>query len=250
LGDRADVLGVHVDRLTMDETVALLEQAIDERRLVQHVCVNAANIVALRGDARLRAIVEACEVVSADGQPVVWASRLVGDPLPERVNGTDLMFRLIALAERRGYGVFVLGATQETLDQALATLRADYPGLRIAGSHHGWFPDAESAEVARTIAAAAPEILFVAISSPRKEYFLAEHGRDLGVPLVMGVGGSIDIVAGRTRRAPRWMRSAGLEWLFRLAQEPRRLARRYAVTNVRFIGIVGKETVRRRLRRA
>jgi N-acetylglucosaminyldiphosphoundecaprenol N-acetyl-beta-D-mannosaminyltransferase len=95
---RADVLGVGIDRLTMDETVALLEQAIDERRLVQHVCVNAAKLVALRGDPKLRAIVEECEVVSADGQPIVWASRLLGDPLPERVNGTDLMHRLFALS--------------------------------------------------------------------------------------------------------------------------------------------------------
>lgn len=247
---RADVLGVEIDRLTMDETVALLVQAIDERRLVQHVCVNAAKLVALRGDPKLRAIVEECEVVSADGQPVVWASRLLGDPLPERVNGTDLMHRLFAESERRGYGVFVLGAKQEVLDQALAKLRSAHPGLRIAGARNGWFPDSESAEVAGEIAAAKPDILFVAISSPRKEIFLAEHGRTLGVPLIMGVGGSIDIVAGVTRRAPRWMRSAGLEWFFRLAQEPRRLGRRYLVTNVQFIGIVGKEVALRRFRRA
>jgi N-acetylglucosaminyldiphosphoundecaprenol N-acetyl-beta-D-mannosaminyltransferase len=234
----------------MDETVALLVQAIDERRLVQHVCVNAAKLVALRGDPKLRAIVEECEVVSADGQPVVWASKLLGDPLPERVNGTDLMHRLFAEAERRGYGVFVLGAKQEVLDQAVANLRATHPALRIAGARNGWFPDSESAAVASEIAAAKPDILFVAISSPRKEVFLAEHGRTLGVPLIMGVGGSIDIVAGVTRRAPRWMRSAGLEWLFRLAQEPRRLGRRYVVTNVQFLGIAGKEIARRRFRRA
>ncbi len=212
--------------------------------------MNAAKLVALRGDPRLRAIVEECEVVSADGQPVVWASKLLGDPLPERVNGTDLMHRLFAESERRGYGVFVLGAKQEVLDQAVANLRAAHPALRIAGARNGWFPDSESAAVAAEIAAAKPDILFVAISSPRKEIFLAEHGRTLGVPLIMGVGGSIDIVAGVTRRAPRWMRSAGLEWLFRLAQEPRRLGRRYVVTNAQFIGIAGKEIALRRFRRA
>ena len=136
------------------------------------------------------------------------------------------------------------------LDQAVANLRAAHPGLRIAGARNGWFPDSESAAVAEEIAAAKPDILFVAISSPRKEIFLAEHGRTLGVPLVMGVGGSIDIVAGVTRRAPHWMRSAGLEWLFRLAQEPRRLGRRYVVTNAQFIGIAGKEIALRRFRRA
>jgi len=243
---RADVLGCPVDRLTADETLAAIERTVETGGFAQHVCVNAAKLVALRRDRSLREIVERCELVSADGMAIVWASRLLGDPLPERVNGTDLMLRLLALAEERGWSVYVLGARPDVLERALARIRAAHPGLRIAGSRDGYFADDESAAVAGAIRTAAPDLLFVAISSPRKERWLADHGRDLGVPLVMGVGGSIDIVAGVTRRAPRWLQAAGLEWLVRLLQEPRRLGRRYLVTNVRFLALLGRELLRRR----
>jgi N-acetylglucosaminyldiphosphoundecaprenol N-acetyl-beta-D-mannosaminyltransferase len=162
------------------------------------------------------------------------------------VNGTDLMLRLLDVAERRGWSVYVLGAKPDVLERALARIRAAHPGLRIAGARDGYFSDEESAAVAEAVREAAPDLLFVAMSSPRKEVWLAGHGRGLGVPLVMGVGGSIDIVAGVTRRAPRWMQAAGLEWLFRLAQEPRRLGRRYVVTNAQFLGLLGRELLRRR----
>jgi N-acetylglucosaminyldiphosphoundecaprenol N-acetyl-beta-D-mannosaminyltransferase len=243
---RADVLGCPVDRLTADETLAAIEEVVETGGFAQHVCVNAAKLVALRRDRRLREIVEGCELVSADGMAIVWASRLLGDPLPERVNGTDLMLRLLGVAERRGWSVYVLGAKPDVLERALARIRAAHPGLRIAGARDGYFSDEESAAVAEAVREAAPDLLFVAMSSPRKEVWLAGHGRGLGVPLVMGVGGSIDIVAGVTRRAPRWMQAAGLEWLFRLAQEPRRLGRRYLVTNAQFLGLLGRELLRRR----
>jgi N-acetylglucosaminyldiphosphoundecaprenol N-acetyl-beta-D-mannosaminyltransferase len=243
---RADVLGCPVDRLTADETLAAIEEVVETGGFAQHVCVNAAKLVALRRDRRLREIVEGCELVSADGMAIVWASRLLGDPLPERVNGTDLMLRLLGVAERRGWSVYVLGAKPDVLERALARIRAAHPGLRIAGARDGYFADEESAAVAEAVREAAPDLLFVAMSSPGKEVWLAGHGRGLGVPLVMGVGGSIDIVAGVTRRAPRWMQAAGLEWLFRLAQEPRRLGRRYLVTNAQFLGLLGRELLRRR----
>jgi N-acetylglucosaminyldiphosphoundecaprenol N-acetyl-beta-D-mannosaminyltransferase len=244
--DRAVVLGCPVDRLTFEETVAEAERVVAERGFAQHVCVNEAKLVSLRRDPRLQEVVAACELVSPDGVPVVWASRLLGDPLPERVNGTDLMERLLADAEERGWSVYVLGAERDVLEQAMARLRERHPRLRIAGYRDGWFADTEAAAVADEVRAAAPDLLFVAISSPRKELWLAEHGRDLGVPFVMGVGGSVDIVAGVTRRAPRWMQRSGLEWLFRLAQEPRRLGRRYVVTNTQFLALVGRELIRKR----
>jgi N-acetylglucosaminyldiphosphoundecaprenol N-acetyl-beta-D-mannosaminyltransferase len=243
---RVDVLGIGIDALTTDETVERAAAVVEERGYAQHVCVNAAKVVAIRRDPELHAIVERCEIVSADGQSVVWASRLLGRPLPERVNGTELMFSLFGVAEERGWSVYVLGATSEVLDRALAQIRADHPRLEIAGARDGYFPDEEAGAVADAIAAAKPDLLFVAISSPKKERFLGEHGRALGVPFVMGVGGSIDIVAGVTRRAPEWMRRAGLEWLFRLLQEPRRLGRRYLVTNAQFMGLLARELARGR----
>jgi N-acetylglucosaminyldiphosphoundecaprenol N-acetyl-beta-D-mannosaminyltransferase len=241
--DRAQVVGCAIDRLDMDQTVARCAEIIESGGPVQHVAVNAAKVVALRDDARLREIVERCELVSVDGQPLVWASRLLGDPLPERVAGIDLMFRLLELARERGYRVFVLGAKEDVLATAVARLEERYPGLVIAGSHHGYFADADSAEICSLVRAAEPHILLVAMSSPRKEYWLANHAADLGVPFSMGVGGSIDVVAGVTRRAPGWMQRTGLEWFYRFAQEPRRLGPRYLRTNLRFVGLVARELV-------
>jgi N-acetylglucosaminyldiphosphoundecaprenol N-acetyl-beta-D-mannosaminyltransferase len=238
---RARILGVEIDRLDMDATVRRCAELIDSGGPVQHVAVNVAKIVALRDDERLREIVEQCDLVSVDGQPVVWASKLLRDPLPERVAGIDLMFRLLALAEKRDYRVFVLGAKQEVLETAVARLAERYPRLTIAGYHHGYFADEESAAVCETVRAAEPHILLVAMSSPRKEYWLADHAAKLGVPFSMGVGGSIDVVAGLTNRAPDVMQRLGLEWFYRFIQEPRRLGPRYLRTNARFGGLFVRE---------
>jgi N-acetylglucosaminyldiphosphoundecaprenol N-acetyl-beta-D-mannosaminyltransferase len=246
--DRAQVLGCGIDRLDLDTTLRRCEDLIEAGEPVQHVVVNAAKLVMLGDDPRLREIVDACGLVNADGQSVVWASKLLGDPLPARVAGIDLMHGLFALSERKGYRVFVLGARDDVLARALDRLRVLHPALHVAGSHHGYFSDAESIGVCDVIRAARPHILFVAMSSPRKEYWLADHAAQLGVPFLMGVGGSIDVLAGATRRAPVWMQRAGLEWLYRLIQEPRRLAGRYARTNARFVYLVGKELLTRRRR--
>jgi N-acetylglucosaminyldiphosphoundecaprenol N-acetyl-beta-D-mannosaminyltransferase len=187
------------------------------------------------------------QLVSADGQSIVWASRLLGDPLPERVAGVDLMHELFALAERSGYSVFILGARQEVLRSAIERLQERHPELALAGVHHGYFSEEESPEIAAEIRAAQPDILFVAISSPRKEQWLGCFGESLGVPLVMGVGGAIDILAGITRRAPRLWQQLGVEWLYRLLQEPRRMFRRYLVTNAQFSVLLARELAARAL---
>jgi N-acetylglucosaminyldiphosphoundecaprenol N-acetyl-beta-D-mannosaminyltransferase len=246
---RADVLGTHIDRLDMEQTLARIEELIARGEFAQHVAINAAKIVAIQDDPGMRAIVEQCELVSADGQSIVWASRLLGDALPTRVAGIDLMHELLSLAARRGLRVFILGATREVLDAASRRIHEHFPGIQLAGTRDGYFSDDESAEVAREVAAAKPHILFVAISSPKKEYWLSEYGRNLGVPFVMGVGGSVDVIAGITRRAPRALRLLGLEWAYRLAQEPGRLWRRYLITNYRFVVLLGRHLRSRRRRR-
>lgn len=225
----------------MGEAVDLCRRAIEEGGFLQHMALNAAKLVSLRADPRLRAIVSGSELVTADGQAVVWASRLLRDPVPERVAGIDLMEELFALSGDRGYRVYLLGATEETLRRATERLLERHPKLRIAGSHHGYFPEADSPAVCALIRAARPDVLFVAMSSPRKEYWLAEHGRALGVPVIMGVGGALDVTAGDVRRAPRWAQAVGLEWAYRIVQEPRRLWRRYLVTNTRFVALVARE---------
>ncbi len=245
-GARLDLLGCPIDAVDMDEAVARCEEAIASRRYLQHMSINAAKLVALADDPDLRKAVEACDLITADGQSVVWAGRLLGARLPERVAGIDLMERLLTAADRHGHSVYVLGARPEVLEIALAHLRERYPQLRIAGARDGYYADSEMEQVCEEIRHAQPEILFVAMSSPRKEYFLDDRGADLGVPFAMGVGGSVDVLAGLTRRAPRLVQRLGLEWAYRLAQEPRRLAGRYLRTNGRFAWMVLRAALTRR----
>jgi N-acetylglucosaminyldiphosphoundecaprenol N-acetyl-beta-D-mannosaminyltransferase len=230
----------------MEEAVARCEGAIASGSYLQHMSVNAAKLVALQDDGTLRSMISSCGLVTADGQSVVWASRLLGERLPERVAGIDLMQRLLAAAETKGYRVFILGARREVLDAALARLREDYPHLVLAGARDGYYEDSEAEAVCEGIREAKADILFVAMSSPRKEYFLGERSASLGVPFAMGVGGSVDVIAGITRRAPRLLQRLGLEWAYRLAQEPRRLARRYLTTNGRFAAMVLRAALTRR----
>jgi N-acetylglucosaminyldiphosphoundecaprenol N-acetyl-beta-D-mannosaminyltransferase len=241
---RAIVLGCEIDRLTMTETIARCDELIHAGVQTRQVSVNAAKLVAIRRDAHLRALVARSQIVSADGQAVVWASRLLGHALPERVAGIDLMHALLDLAERKGYTVYFLGAQHDVLERAVARLQERFPRLRIAGYADGYFTDDEASSVLAEIRTAAPDMLFVGMSSPRKEQIV--HSEQLAVPFAMGVGGSIDIVAGVVARAPRWAQRAGLEWSFRLAQDPRRLARRYLTTCPTFLLLVLRDVVRRR----
>jgi N-acetylglucosaminyldiphosphoundecaprenol N-acetyl-beta-D-mannosaminyltransferase len=243
--DRARVLDCDIDRLDMDAMVARIDEVIASGGFAQHAAVNAAKLVAMREDPELARIVRHCELISADGQSVVWASRVLNDPLPTRVAGIDLMQELLALAERRGYRVFILGAKDDVLARAIERIRARHPGLVVAGARDGYITHDDAAAVADEVAAHRPDIVFVAMPSPRKEYWLGHYGRRLGAPFIMGVGGSVDVLAGHVRRAPGIMQRLGLEWLFRLAQEPRRLFGRYLSTNTRFVVYVMRDLARR-----
>jgi N-acetylglucosaminyldiphosphoundecaprenol N-acetyl-beta-D-mannosaminyltransferase len=237
LPPRARVLGCEIDRLDMHEALERCERHIEARVPAQHMAVNAAKVVAMQDDTELLRLVNSCEIVTADGQAVVWASRLLGDPLPTRVTGIDLMYELIALAERNGYGVYVLGGRSEVLEQAVARMRGRHPGLRIVGHRDGYFAQQEERDVVAAIRRTKPDLLFVAMPSPGKERFIGRWREELDIPFCMGVGGSIDVIAGVTRRAPRPLQRLGLEWAYRLAQEPRRLLRRYLVSNWRFVAL-------------
>lgn len=167
--------------------------------------------------------------------PLVWLSRLQGRPLPERVAGIDLMFRIFEMADRRGHRVFLLGATKEMVRRVSEIARRDYPGMILAGFHDGYFNEAEQEQVACEIRDARPDVLFVAMTSPKKELFMDRWGALMDVPVVHGVGGSFDVMAGLAARAPGWMQRLGLEWFYGMMQEPRRMWRRYLGTNLRFL---------------
>jgi N-acetylglucosaminyldiphosphoundecaprenol N-acetyl-beta-D-mannosaminyltransferase len=228
----------------MRQTVERCEELIEAKQPVQHVVVNAGKAVMMQDVPGLRAIIRRCDLVNADGQSIVWAGRLLGIPVPERVTGIDLMGELLALAEKQGYPVFFLGATQETLDAFVPEVGRRFPGLQIAGARNGYFKD--DSEAAAAVAASGARLLMVGMSSPRKEFFLAEQLPKMGPVFAMGVGGSFDIWAGKTRRAPLWMQRAGLEWFYRLLQEPRRMWKRYLVGNTRFMLLVAREWLARR----
>jgi N-acetylglucosaminyldiphosphoundecaprenol N-acetyl-beta-D-mannosaminyltransferase len=233
-----ELLGHRIDRLGLEETAVRCRDALVRGERTHHVSLNAAKIVRARDDERLAGILRSAQLVNADGQSIVWASRLLGDPLPERVAGIDLMSSLLDVAEAEGFRVYFLGARPDVLDRALVNLRMQHPQLVVAGAHHGYFDASDNEEICNHINSAGADMLFVAMSSPRKEYWVAEHAHLLEVALIMGVGGALDVVAGVVVRAPRWIQDAGLEWAFRLFQEPRRMWRRYLLTNTRFVGIV------------
>jgi len=246
---RYRVSGVPYDALTMDETLAQLEEAIRSRSApLQHTAVNAAKIVRARSDPFLLESIEASDIVNVDGQAVVWAARLLGNPAPERVAGIDLMWELLQRANAHGFRVYFLGATQQTLDAVLERVRRELPGVVVAGAHHGYFGDEGAEAVVEGIASSRADILLVAMPTPQKERFVHAYLDRLDVAVAMGVGGSFDVLAGVTRRAPRWLQRAGLEWAFRLAQEPRRLFKRYAVTNAKFVALVASDALRKRSR--
>ncbi len=232
-----ELFGVPIAAATMTQAVALAEEAIRERKPQLIGVVNAAKLVNMRKNPALHDSVMSADVIYADGMSVVWASRWLGRPLPERVAGIDLMHALMRRADEQGFRVFCLGATQEVLDESVRRLQALYPGAVIAGSHHGYFDEAGEEAVARAIGDARADLLFVAMTSPKKEKFLARWSSVLQVSVCHGVGGSFDVLAGKVRRAPRLWQKLGLEWLYRALQEPLRLGKRYLVTNTVFIGM-------------
>jgi N-acetylglucosaminyldiphosphoundecaprenol N-acetyl-beta-D-mannosaminyltransferase len=244
------LFGLTLRRETMDEAVAAIEKVIAERSPTIHVVLNAGKVSKMAKDAAFRDLMAAFDMVHADGASVVAASRLVGDPLPERIAGIDLMERLVALAAERGYRPFFLGARPEIVKLCVETLQVRHPDLHVAGYRDGyWKGEREEAEVVRDIRESGADLLFVAVPTPTKEMFLTRHRDALGVPFAMGVGGAFDVVAGLVKRAPEAWQRAGMEWLYRVFQEPRRMWKRYLVTNSHFLWLLGREVIRARARR-
>ncbi|MFG2876388.1 WecB/TagA/CpsF family glycosyltransferase [Streptomyces sp. NPDC048337] len=242
---RQSLFGVMLDPLTMDETVRRCLDAVRRGERIEIGMVNAAKLVNMRRDPRLARAVSGCDLVLADGQAVVWAGRVLGVRLPERVAGIDLFMRLLAAAEAEDISVYLLGARQQVLDTMLRRIAERFPKLRVAGSRNGYFDDSEQEPIADAIAASGAQLLFLGMTSPKKEIFTAGHGTRTGAHVVHGVGGSFDILAGITKRAPLVWQRMGLEWFYRTLQEPRRLGKRYLTTNAAFLVMTARELIRR-----
>ena len=239
------MMGCLMDNLTMEETLQKVDGFIASGLPHQHVVVNVDKLVKASRDPELRRVINDCALINVDGMPVVWAARLLGKPLKERVAGVDLFEALMQRAARQGWRVFLLGAGEEVVAAVKLAYERKYRGLAVAGYRNGYWRAEEEAAVVAQIAAARPDILFVAISSPKKEQFLGRYQAQLRIPFAMGVGGTFDVAAGRVKRAPLWMQQAGLEWFYRFLQEPRRMFRRYFIEDMAFIWLFLKEAARR-----
>ena len=236
-----DLFGIKVNRFTLKETLDRIDTAISTRHKLHIGVVNAAKVVNMRRNDKLREDVLSSDLILADGMAVVWATRfLATNPLPERVTGIDVMYGTFQRGDQKGYRVFLFGATEEVSQIVAQRLQNEYPGIVLAGRRNGYFTEQEEEGIAHQIAASKADLLFVAITSPKKENFMARWSSTMNVPVVHGVGGSFDVMAGKVERAPALWQKTGLEWLYRVKQEPRRLWRRYLVTNSIFCAMVFK----------
>lgn len=249
-GRTVRLFGVPIHAMTMPEALDVVHGAITRHERLQIGVVNVAKVVNMRRDPALGEDVLTSDLILADGMAVVWAGRLLGAPLPERVAGIDLMFGILERGNIHGYRVYCLGATEEISALVADRIATHYPNVRLAGRRNGYFNEDESEQIAKDIADSRADVLFVAITSPKKERFLARWSTLMDVPVCHGVGGSFDVFAGKVQRAPESWQRLGLEWLYRVKQEPGRLWKRYLITNSIFCGLVIKEWARSLLAKA
>jgi N-acetylglucosaminyldiphosphoundecaprenol N-acetyl-beta-D-mannosaminyltransferase len=236
------ILNTNIHNYSMSETLELIDVCIKKKEQIHHVVVNAGKMVSMQKDLKLRESVNNCDLINADGQAVVWASKFLNKPLKERVAGVDLMENLVSLAYKKNYKIFFFGAKEEIVKSLTNKYSKQYSQNIIAGYRNGYFNKEDETNIATQISESGANILFVAISSPTKENFLYDNKKFLkNVNFIMGVGGSFDVVEGKVKRAPIWMRKSGLEWFYRFVQEPRRMWKRYLVGNSKFIYLVMKE---------
>ena len=235
MNERIQILGITIDPLTMKETVDAVEQYVLKKHPLHLMGVNADKINQCHEDEKIKKIVNESGIINADGASVVLASKFLGAPVPERVAGIDLMQNLLELSNKKGYSVYFFGAKEEILQDMLKAFKQRYPDLDVVGYRNGYFSPEDEEKIQEDIKDKKPDFVFVGITSPKKEYIIQSF-MDNGINAVfMGVGGSFDVLSGYIKRAPLWMQKLNLEWLFRVANEPKRLFKRYFVGNVTFI---------------
>jgi len=229
---RVAFLGCPVDCLTSDALLAELTESIRGRQPAKVIqFVNANKVAMVRSEPWMGELLERADYVLADGQPMLPLAAMLGITIPERIDGIGLMHKLLKLADREGFSIYLLGARQEIVEECVRRIGLDYPGARIAGFRNGYFKEPEIPAIAEAVCGAAPDFLFLGMGSPMKERLADEWKAQLGARVIQGVGGSFDVMAGLVKRAPLWMQRCGIEWLYRVIQEPRRMFWRYVRTN-------------------
>ncbi|MEG6512213.1 WecB/TagA/CpsF family glycosyltransferase [Desulforamulus ruminis] len=237
---RIELLGADIDNLSMQETVLKVTSFIKEgKRPCQIVTLNPEYLYRAQKQPEWMRLARKAELVTPDGAGIVWACRMTGRPVQERVTGIDLMLNLMPVAEKEGWGIFLLGSGPGVAEEAAENLKKRYPELKVVGTHHGYFKAEEQKEIVRQIKAARPHLLFVALGMPRQEQFIDQYKEEMQVPVSMGVGGSLDVIAGRVQRVSPWLQKLQLEWLGRLIKEPSRWKRQLVLP--KFAGLVIKK---------
>ena len=238
---KINFLDIPLDVLTMDETINKIYEAVLSRKQIHHCVINASKVVKIQNDKILRESVINSDVINADGMSIVWAARFLGYKIQERVAGIDLMQNLIRLAHENKYNCFFLGAKEDVVKNVVNYYSVTYSEKIIAGFRNGYFNEKDEKKIIKKIKESDANFLFVAITSPKKEIFLNKYKDELkNINLIMGVGGSFDVIARTVKRAPKYMQDMGLEWFYRLTQEPRRMWRRYLIGNIKFLILIFK----------
>jgi N-acetylglucosaminyldiphosphoundecaprenol N-acetyl-beta-D-mannosaminyltransferase len=220
------VHGMRIDRITMSDALVLAEQYIASKTPHHIVTADASMVVTAEADPEFCQIVENADLVTADGAGILWACKRLGTPIPDKVSGVDLSEKLIALSAEKKWRVFLFGAGPGVAEAAAEKMREKYPGANIVGARNGFFKPEDEGQIVEIIRAANPDILLVALGIPKQEKFITRHKAALGVPVMIGVGGTLDVFSGTVKRAPIWMQKASLEWFYRLTSDPKQFKKR------------------------
>ena len=241
---RMRLMNTEIDNLTMDETLDAIDSLIKEDNCSYVVTPNVDHIVQLEKDEELKRVYENASLILTDGKPLIWISNWYKTSIKEKISGSDLFPRVCDLAAKKGYTMYLLGAAEGVADKAAKNLMNKYKGLNIVGTYSppfGFEKDKlELKKIERQIQEVHPDILIVGLGCPKQEKYMYHHCKELDVPISFGLGASIDFEAGNIKRAPRWMSEHGLEWLYRITQDPKRLAKRYLVDDMKIIRIARK----------
>ena len=225
MGERLEILGVGIDRIDSQQALQQIGEFIENGEPHQIVTANAEIIYQASKNEKMRNVINAAQMVTADGSGVVWASRQLGQPLAQRVTGIDLVNSICQQSAKEKWKIYILGSAPGVAATAAVNIRNKFPGCNIIGTHHGYFNAKEEKQILAELEQLKPDVLFVALGAPKQEYWIADHVQKLGIPVAMGIGGSMDVLSGNVKRAPKWMQKMSLEWLYRLLIQPTRFKR-------------------------
>lgn len=241
---RIKFMNIEVDNLTIGEALETIDQLVQENRNAYVVTPNVDHIVQVEQGGEFREIYENADLILADGKPLLWISKWYGTPIKQKVSGSDLFPLLCGRAAKRGYKMFFLGAAEGVAAQAAENLTKRYPGLQVVGTYsppYGFEQDAvELEKIEKTITDKKPQILIVGLGCPKQELFIWNNKERLNVPISLGLGASLDFEAGNVKRAPKWMSECGLEWAYRIMQDPKRLIKRYLINDMKIFRLIWK----------